>query len=382
MTNVEQTSDLAPQMIDGDIQIRVLAHPDGARKTWSTLEADAAATFFRSWSWIGAWLATIPADVQPFLVTWAPHGRLCAAAIWAMRSRWRSRIIRVRGLHLLQTGRPELDMVTIEHNGIVARRGMELEATEAILTALLRQRSGWDDLVVSGLDSEALPSYQQAARKLGLTCSVQQTRPCFMVDLARLRAEKRDYLSVLSSNTRYQVRRAVRAYEELGKLEVREAQTPAEALEFFHALGRLHQAYWTAKGEPGAFASPYFVRLHETIIRDSQGTGAAQLLRVRAGAEDVGYLYNVLGADVVYSYQSGFVYTTNPHLKPGLVSHYSAILYNLEHDRACYDLLAGDSQYKRSLATNEGSMVWITLERPRLRFALERRLRGALGRKS
>jgi hypothetical protein len=103
---------------------------------------------------------------------------------------------------------------------------------------------------------------------------------------------------------------------------------------------------------------------------------------VRAGAEDVGSLYNVLGADVVYSYQSGFVYTTNPHLKPGLVSHYSAILYNLEHDRACYDLLAGDSQYKRSLATNEGSMVWITLERPRLRFALERRLRGALGRKS
>ena len=42
-----------------------------------------------------------------------------------------------------------------------------------------------------------------------------------------------------------------------------------------------------------------------------------------------------------------------------------------------YDFLAGDDRYKRSLATHGGRLFWLTLQKRRLSFSLERGLRAA-----
>jgi CelD/BcsL family acetyltransferase involved in cellulose biosynthesis len=82
--------------------------------------------------------------------------------------------------------------------------------------------------------------------------------------------------------------------------------------------------------------------------------GAIQVLR----AEGVGVLYNFVDRGRVYFYQSGFHYSPDNRLKPGLVMHYLAVEHCLSNpELAEYDFLAGDSQYKRSLGMRQHPAV-------------------------
>ena len=40
-----------------------------------------------------------------------------------------------------------------------------------------------------------------------------------------------------------------------------------------------------------------------------------------------------------------------------------------------YDFMAGDSQYKRQLSNHQTQLCWLVLQRPRLKFKIEDRLR-------
>jgi CelD/BcsL family acetyltransferase involved in cellulose biosynthesis len=71
-------------------------------------------------------------------------------------------------------------------------------------------------------------------------------------------------------------------------------------------------------------------------------------------------------------------------LKPGLVSHCCAVQHSVEAGMKTYDLLMGRQRFKQNLATHSGEMVWLVLQKPRMRFRLERaakhwrhQLRGA-----
>src|SRR5262249_4951184 len=145
-------------------------------------------------------------------------------------------------------------------------------------------------------------------------------------------------------------------------------------------LKELHQRKWQARGQPGAFASAIIEGFHRDLVADRLPAGEIQLLRVTDGAAaTVGCLYNFVLAGRVYYYQSGFAYPDRPAIKPGLVCHALAVGWNIERGARVYDLLAGDSQYKRSIATDCSEMLWLSLQRDRLRFRIEdafRRLKG------
>jgi CelD/BcsL family acetyltransferase involved in cellulose biosynthesis len=142
-------------------------------------------------------------------------------------------------------------------------------------------------------------------------------------------------------------------------------------------LQRLHQAYWTARGKPGAFANPFFTAFHRRLVREALSRKEVELARISSEKGALGYLYQFRKNGHVYSYQSGFHYEQDNRLKPGLVSHRLAIEHSLSTGDAVYDFLAGDDRYKRSLATHGGQLFWLTLQKRRLAFSLERRLRAA-----
>ena len=77
----------------------------------------------------------------------------------------------------------------------------------------------------------------------------------------------------------------------------------------------------------------------------------------------------------VYCYQSGFAPYDDNRIKPGLLSHHLAIVMNRAAGQDCYDFMAGDMRYKRSLSNREGEMIWVRVQRPSLLFAAERQLR-------
>ena len=62
-------------------------------------------------------------------------------------------------------------------------------------------------------------------------------------------------------------------------------------------------------------------------------------------------------------------------MKPGYLCHVAAIVHSARAGLAVYDFLGGDRQYKKSLATDVGWLVWARVQRKRMRFAIEDRVR-------
>jgi CelD/BcsL family acetyltransferase involved in cellulose biosynthesis len=88
------------------------------------------------------------------------------------------------------------------------------------------------------------------------------------------------------------------------------------------------------------------------------------LAELCAGNERIGALYCFVHRGKVYFYQSGFRYSSDGKMKPGLLTHYFSIRYCLKRPELNeYDFLAGDSQYKRSLATANRPLQWIVVRR-------------------
>ena len=111
----------------------------------------------------------------------------------------------------------------------------------------------------------------QRARRRGWTCR-------------RLGPGADALLASLSANTRQQLRRSDRGYAAIGPARRCGGRpTLAEALAFLDALAVLHQARWTARGQPGAFANPASCASIAPCWRARVPRGEAELLRVSAG---------------------------------------------------------------------------------------------------
>jgi CelD/BcsL family acetyltransferase involved in cellulose biosynthesis len=346
---------------------------DAVGTLWEDLETRSDHSLFQSWGWIGTWLASLPARERPGLLVGRCDGRVVALATLGRRMRWRYGWQFIRGLFLNETGDPRLDALTIEYNGILTERALGPAIAIQALRYLLERVEAWDELCLSGVAEPDL----EASRAVGLQPHIRAHQPCDYVDLAAIRAAGGDYLTQISRNARYQIRRALRRYEERGELSVTAAASVGEALEFLAALKTLHQSYWVSRGKPGSFANPYFERFHCALVRNRFAHGEIELLRIAAGNEPVGYLYNLVRAGHVYGYQSGFRYEDDPAVKPGLVSHFQAIERHLAAGTAIYDFMAGGAQHKQSLGTHRTTMIWLTARRPRLRYRLEDALRAA-----
>lgn len=343
---------------------------------WAELEPRADPSFFVGWGWVTAWLRVLPRNAIPGLISIRKDGQLVGAALVGRARVARRKVVRSDSLFLQQCGHPNYDEpMTIEHNGLLADRSLGDAVHRALLTYLMRELREWDEFILSGvrLNDPLL----ELGPQFGLTRREIQRSPSPHVDLRAVRKSGGGFLDSLSRNTRYQVRRSIRQYEKIGALETKAAESVAEGLRFMDEMKVLHQDYWTKKGKPGSFASPFFERFHRTLVEQRLDHQEIQLLKITAGPQVVGYLYNFVKGGTVSSYQSGFWYADDPKLKPGLVSHALAVQHALESGADRYDFLAGDSQYKRSLSNACEDLVWLALQKDRLRFQIENMLRVA-----
>lgn len=309
----------------------------GAR--WRALEARAEPTPFQTWTWVGCQAAARYDDPRLLEAT-AADGTTVALALFNRRRR----------LWLHETGDPALDAPFIERNGLLVASG-HADALPALLRALPA------GLVLSGIDDELA-----AASATGRAVVAAQERMAPVLDLAG------PVLDRLSANTRAQLRRAMRRYGEAGPIIVTRAADPAAARSVLAELIVLHQARWQARGRPGAFADPGVVAFHHALIGRGVARGEVDLLRVAAGGETIGLLYNLRSGGRVFAYQAGFAYpAAGPaaaQLKPGMVCHAAAAEWYRAQGAASYDFGAGESRYKRSLATRMDRMHWLTLAAP------------------
>ncbi len=329
---------------------------------WTDLVSRSNCSFFLTWDWIGTWLATTGA--KPLLFSARDGDKIVALALFVPTRNRRHGFVRTNSLMLHQIGDPHFDMITIEHNGILADRGYSARILEACLTFLKQARlpktgfKRWDEIHLGGITADTLGD-----QRAGLKLLEQNRKASWIVDLESLRQSGKAYLDTLSSNSRYQVRRAMRLYEASGPLSVTRAASVSQAFEYFEELKELHQRYWQSRGQPGGFANEFFVRFHRSLIQRGVEKGTVDLLRVVAGGQIIGQVYNFVHQGVVYAYQTGFNYDEDAKLKPGLVSHVLCIERDLREGARVYDFMAGDHRYKSSLGIPGPDMLSVVLQR-------------------
>ena len=328
------------------------------------------------------------ARFRTLLLEGGPHGPV--RALLGARTELRHGVLPVRVLALNQAGIPELDQPWIERNGFFGGREQDFEAHLTLLLGMIDAESDWDELRLGGLSSEHARQALCLAPRHGLSGRVELEQPSFSIDLAAIRTTHGgEYLSVLSANTRQQLRRSRRLAEQaFGALTLREAGSIDEAHAWLDATGPLHRARWGAPDgatHDSGFDNPAFVAFHRRLIELSFPRQTVQYLRLQAGDTPFAYLYNFVCAGNAHFYLSGIDYRVGERYRPGLLAHWLAIERNLGAGHHAYDFLAGDARYKRSLCTGQHRTVWLVLQRPRRRLQLEgvaRRIKRRLSARS
>jgi CelD/BcsL family acetyltransferase involved in cellulose biosynthesis len=308
---------------------------------WRDLERRSACSFFQSWAWTGC-LAEERFG-EPWLLS-ARHGDKVVGLALFNRG---PRTGLSRPILLGESGTPDMDSIFIEHNDLLLDRDEPADLASRCWAAVAETFGKAKWLVSGTTEATAFPA--------GRIAKVRAWRPAPYLDLS----PDIDSLDGLSANTRQQLRRSLRAWEEIGSLTV-EIASSDQADRYLDDLADLHQRYWTGRGKPGAFAEPFFGRFHHALLKRASDRQSVDLIRVKAGDRVAGYLYNFVHDGWVAAYQSGFDFGPDAdRLRPGLVCHLMAIRHYAQAGMRRYDFLGGEARYKRSFANAEIPLVWL-----------------------
>ncbi len=350
--------------------------PAALGRAWRDLEGRADGSFFLSWHWLGAWLAALPAPARPGLLTVTGGGRVLGLALIGRRRLWRGRLLPARACLLNETGDRRLDAGHIEDNGILAERGREAAVTGAALAHLL-ERPDTDCVSLARIGETPRRGARAAAAGHGRVVREEAAAVSPVLDLAAVRASPRGLAGCVSRGTRGALAQARRRAEALGPVRLERAGSVDQALAMLDGLERLHQAAWRRRGQPGAFADPFFKHFHRRLLAAAVPAGAAGLHALLVGNRPAGYLYSFYWRGAVLSYQSGFDLGAggDNHWRPGLLSHALAIEDSARAGFRTYDFLAGDSRYKRALSSGLRRQSSLELRRDGPAERLEQALR-------
>lgn len=328
---------------------------------WNRIQTSRSVPFFLTWSWIKIWIETYDPD---YLVVSAEYdNEIVALGLLTFSREFRHKFVLSRQLRLHQIGDPLRDQIWMEYNDFLCFEAHQSKAVNACLKALQHEMFEWDEVILSMMSLqrglEIVKSYENAF--------IDVHRTCYATNLKGIRKSGKRYLESLRANTRYQIRRSIRSYQELyGNIEMEIAEDNKQAIQFFREAGPLHIERWNDSG----YKNPLFVKFHENLIRESERQ-QIDLIRLRAGKTTIAVMYYHIVGKNVYFYLHGLRYDENPKLKPGLVAHSLATQHYLDQGMNNYDYMGGYSQYKLQLAERIEDLVTVCIQKPRFRFALE-----------
>lgn len=349
------------------------------RDEWLRLYAMSEARFFLSPGWIEALLAWKPddADFHCLRVFDDLRGVYGMAIVGAPTPR---SFAGQRIAHINESGDPAIDRVFIEYNDILLAKGAPDDAREAAIAAVFDALPRVEEFVIRNARPALASAAEGAARAAGFAVNVLSVQPTFAIDLTA------PVFNSFSPALRTKIRRSIRRYEARGPLRIERPVSEAERAVAWTSLMRLHARTWSQRDKVGVFNAPDFTAFHLRLVDgDPERT---DLLRLVAGDETIGVLYNFIDRNSVRNYQSGFYYESDNQLAPGFVAHALAAEHYRSRGFACYDLMAGDAEYKRRLGAPGESLTTLALIRPTLRMKLRERLKrlrrvpGANGRRT
>jgi CelD/BcsL family acetyltransferase involved in cellulose biosynthesis len=355
---------------DYRVESCVIEHLEDIKHEWSDLQLRASYSYFQSWGWIGTWLEQIAIDLHPVAVRVWLNGELVGLGVFVSRDIKRRIMFHSRAMFLNEYPFDGRNMV-IEYNGMLAAEGHEDAVTIEAARYLLRKYREHDEFCFGAIAEQLIPFSPEGGHIEGVNYLINEESTCWYVDLTSFAVGIEGYLASLSRNRRGQIRRSIRVYDQDGSLQIEEAHNSEQALLYLDRLKVLHSEYWQLKGESGSFANPRWESFHRALIHKRFDSGEVQLLKVSSSYGEIGYIYNVVLHKRVYVMQTGFARSEDKHMMPGYVAHTVAIAYNKSKGMTVYDLMHGDALYKRILCNQSQKLLWVVLQRKRLKFVVE-----------
>lgn len=350
-----------------DISLQPIAQVPDLAQRWRALEARSTGSFFLGWTWMGSWLAAT--NAEPDLLAIQSEGRDLALAFMGHSMRRRP-FGQIATLWLNQSGDPTADRVFIEYNGLLAA-GDGPDGLEAAALEYLCRRNDWRVLRLGGIGKGAALLNGSRFRRLTLV----DEAPAWFIDLRAVRAAPEGYLSLLSANTRSQIRRSAKDYGD-AEMDIRAASDPLEAADWLTEM----QALNSGRHADNAWDDPIFLTFIRLLARTGMERGEVELLRISQGSHLLGLLLNFLWRGQALNYQSAFAPALTQKSKPGLMAHMAAAQRYVAMGLDRYSLLAGKDRYKQSLSTGHDILQWWDLERFSPRLEAEHWLRRLLRR--
>jgi CelD/BcsL family acetyltransferase involved in cellulose biosynthesis len=252
-----------------------------------------------------------------------------------------------------ETGRADFDRLYVEYQDFLLAPGAGAAARDVALDALIDAAPEISEFVFRNARPALADACRRAAARRGLDLRILRTQPTFQVDLKAGDAA--------SASLRAKIRRSIRRYEERGAVAIAAAASPEDRAGALRDLVALHEPYWRARGQPGAFADAGLRAFHERLINEAPE--ATELLCVTAGADTIGVLYNFIAGGRAYNYQSGFRLETDNQFAPGFTAHQLAIDHYRRRGFSVYDLMAGEADYKRRLGAEGETLTSLVIER-------------------
>jgi succinate dehydrogenase flavin-adding protein (antitoxin of CptAB toxin-antitoxin module) len=358
-------------------QINLLEVSDGFAKnlldsTWTKRRVETQ-DFFLSQTWIDTYLKHWPVS-DCFAAVECKGLILAVLSIGHRNSRLAKRY---NSLGFNVSSSKELVSATLETNGLIGTNGEHLISQFSDILGLLSKSDEWQELRIDGLLKSEAISVQRIAKEHGFLSHVHSEQLTYAVDLDVIRNQfNGKYLDSLSSNTRSQLRKALKtARQDLGEVVLDQSSTENESLDWLEELAKLHQARWNVGEVREGFALERFFDFQRDLVKSSGNANELQMLRLSAGGKPLAYLYNFAFKDSCSFYMSGIDYDQTTKYRPGMLAHWYAIERNLSSQLAKYDFLAGTNRYKESLANTQNTRISVILRKPNLLFRIEDALR-------
>jgi GNAT acetyltransferase-like protein len=266
----------------------------------------------------------------------------------------------LRTCHAGTAGELDADSICVEYNTLLVCHEDRLAFALALWEWAHRQTNN-DEFRLDGFSTgEVAPLLQRHP----LATVVRKLSRYF--DLKSVREQGDEPIARLSQNTRSNIRRSLR---HLGEPRGEWLEDLPQAEEALVNMIELHQARWTAVGQPGSYASRTFREFHLDLLHRLVPSGRMKLFRVRTGERVVGITQMLIDDNRALLYQAGWAMVEEGG-SPGLATDYLCLVESMRRGYDAYDFLAGDCMHKQRLTTHATELVWVAWRRPRLKYAV------------
>lgn len=239
-------------------------------------------------------------------------------------------------------GSPDL----CDYLDFVVAPGKEQDFSLALLGGLARGGVERMSLCCLRRDSFAMAHLLPQARSRGCFCSCEQEDVSLELSLP---ATWDDYLGLLDSKQRHEVRRKLRRLYEAGDVRYRvtsDVEGVRDGMDTFLGL------FAAGTDVKAAFLSREREQFFRSIARAMSQAGVLRLGTLQLNGSTVAALLYFEYGDRVFLYNSGF----DPHyrsLNVGLLSKVLCIRNSIERQRVTFDFLKGAEEYKYRLGGRE-----------------------------